>query len=182
MNSLELLAQGVISQNPILLQGLGIYALIHYTKTIRLAGKAGVSLLATLFTSTIALWAVEAIVPVSFGMQFPVIVLVALLSGIIWQGLLSAEQDRNFKSIINPACFNSAVVGVLFTLMQEQVLGGKLVTAGLAYGIGYMLVLLVMAGIRSHLELAPIAKPLRGVPILLIAAGLLGLGLLGFRF
>jgi len=51
---------------------------------------------------------------------------------------------------------------------------------GFAAGVGFTLALLLMAGIREKLELAPIPKPLRGVPIAFIMAGLMSIAFLGF--
>lgn len=47
-------------------------------------------------------------------------------------------------------------------------------------GIGFLLVLILMAGIREKLELANVPKPLRGVPIAFIMAGLMSIAFLGF--
>jgi len=47
-------------------------------------------------------------------------------------------------------------------------------------GIGFSLVLILMAGIREKLELANVPKPLRGVPIAFIMAGLMSIAFLGF--
>ena len=47
-------------------------------------------------------------------------------------------------------------------------------------GIGFTLVLVLMAGIREKLEMANIPKPLRGLPIAFIVAGLMSIAFLGF--
>lgn len=47
-------------------------------------------------------------------------------------------------------------------------------------GIGFSLMLILMAGIREKLELANVPKPLRGVPIAFIVAGLMSIAFLGF--
>jgi electron transport complex protein RnfA len=47
-------------------------------------------------------------------------------------------------------------------------------------GIGFSLVLILMAGIRERLELANVPKPLRGLPIAFIMAGLMSVAFLGF--
>lgn len=47
-------------------------------------------------------------------------------------------------------------------------------------GIGFSLVLILMAGIREKLELANVPKPLQGVPIAFIMAGLMSIAFLGF--
>lgn len=49
-----------------------------------------------------------------------------------------------------------------------------------AAGIGFTLVLVLMAGIREKLELANIPKPFRGLPIAFIVAGLMSIAFLGF--
>ncbi len=49
-----------------------------------------------------------------------------------------------------------------------------------ASGLGFTLVLVLMAGIREKLELANIPKPFRGLPIAFIVAGLMSIAFLGF--
>jgi electron transport complex protein RnfA len=47
-------------------------------------------------------------------------------------------------------------------------------------GIGFTLVLLLMAGVREKLELSNVPKPFRGLPIAFIVAGLMSIAFLGF--
>jgi len=47
-------------------------------------------------------------------------------------------------------------------------------------GIGFTLVLVLMAGIRERLEMANVPKPLQGLPIAFIVAGLMSIAFLGF--
>jgi len=51
---------------------------------------------------------------------------------------------------------------------------------GFTAGVGFTLALILMAGIRERLELAPIPKPLRGIPIAFLMAGLMSIAFLGF--
>jgi electron transport complex protein RnfA len=51
---------------------------------------------------------------------------------------------------------------------------------GFSAGLGFTLALVLMAGIRERLELAPIPQPLRGVPIAFLMAGLMSIAFLGF--
>ncbi len=51
---------------------------------------------------------------------------------------------------------------------------------GFSAGVGFTLALILMAGIRERLELAPVPKPLKGVPIAFIMAGLMAIAFLGF--
>jgi electron transport complex protein RnfA len=54
------------------------------------------------------------------------------------------------------------------------------VVQAFASGIGFSLVLILMAGIREQLELADIPKPFRGLPIAFIVAALMSIAFLGF--
>ena len=51
---------------------------------------------------------------------------------------------------------------------------------GIASGVGFTVALALMAGIREKLEMAPVWKPLSGLPIAFISAGLIALAFLGF--
>ena len=47
-------------------------------------------------------------------------------------------------------------------------------------GLGFMLAMVLFAGVRSRLESCDIPKSLRGLPITLIAASLVAVSFLGF--
>jgi len=47
-------------------------------------------------------------------------------------------------------------------------------------GLGFTLVMLIMAGIREQLDFADVPKPLQGASITLITAGLLAMAFMGF--
>ncbi|MCD6471975.1 electron transport complex subunit RsxA [Candidatus Aerophobetes bacterium] len=51
---------------------------------------------------------------------------------------------------------------------------------GFGAGMGFTLVMFIMAGIREQLDFADVPKPLQGAPITLIIAGLLALAFMGF--
>ena len=76
---------------------------------------------------------------------------------------------------------NCAILGVavLNTITEDYNFIESIVN-GITSGIGFTLALLLMAGIREKLELANIPKPLEGLPIAFIAAGLMAIAFLGF--
>ncbi|MDE5659157.1 MAG: electron transport complex subunit RsxA, partial [Muribaculaceae bacterium] len=49
-----------------------------------------------------------------------------------------------------------------------------------ATAIGFLMALVIFAGIREQLELADVPRPMRGVPIALITAGILAMAFMGF--
>ncbi len=75
---------------------------------------------------------------------------------------------------------NCAVLGVAVLTVQKDftMLEGVVYAAGNALGFG--LALITFAGIREHLDMVNIPKPMRGMPVAFIVAGLLALAFMGF--
>ncbi|MCK4584166.1 electron transport complex subunit RsxA, partial [candidate division WOR-3 bacterium] len=51
---------------------------------------------------------------------------------------------------------------------------------GFGSGVGFTLVLLIMAGIREELEFADVPEAFKGAPLTLIISGILALAFMGF--
>ncbi len=80
---------------------------------------------------------------------------------------------------------NCAVLGVAVLNIESGFITAemgllKTVVQGLGAGLGFMLALLLLAGIRERIELADIPENLRGLPITFVIAGLLAMAFLGF--
>jgi electron transport complex protein RnfA len=81
---------------------------------------------------------------------------------------------------------NCAVLGVALINTGVNTFTGKPYTFfesllnGVMSGVGFMLALLLMAGLREKLEFSSIPKVLEGLPIAFITAGLMALSFLGF--
>jgi len=76
---------------------------------------------------------------------------------------------------------NCAVLGVaILALGLENTSLFKAVFFAISHSIGFALALILFASIREHLELAEIPKGMKGVPIILLVAGILSLAFLGF--
>lgn len=76
---------------------------------------------------------------------------------------------------------NCAVMGVAILVQRE---GYDLLDSliwGLAYGLGFVLALLLMAGIRERLDTCRLPKVMAGTPIALVMAGLMSLAFMGFK-
>ncbi|MBE0068938.1 electron transport complex subunit RsxA [Thermoanaerobacterium thermosaccharolyticum] len=76
---------------------------------------------------------------------------------------------------------NCAVLGVALLNVQENYNFIEAVVNGFGSAVGFTLAIVLYAGIRERLELAPISKVLEGFPIALIGAGLMSIAFLGFQ-
>ncbi len=75
---------------------------------------------------------------------------------------------------------NCAVLGVSILNINEGYNFLETIINGFSAGVGFTLVLILMAGIRERLELADIPESLKGLPIAFIVAGCMALAFLGF--
>ena len=83
---------------------------------------------------------------------------------------------------------NCAILGVavlnidMFFVDNVPVTGSFIfsVVQGFSAGIGFTIVLVLMAGIRERLDVANVPKPFRGLPIAFLTAALMAIAFLGF--
>lgn len=75
---------------------------------------------------------------------------------------------------------NCAVLGVAILNINEKYSFMESILNGLFAGLGFTLVLVLMAGIREKLEKAEIPRSMKGMPIAMIVAGCMALAFFGF--
>ena len=76
---------------------------------------------------------------------------------------------------------NCMVLGVTVLNIQSEFNLFETVINGLGASIGFTLALLLLSALRERMEIMPIPKPLQGVPIALISAGLMAIAFMGFQ-
>ena len=75
---------------------------------------------------------------------------------------------------------NCAVLGVALTNVQKEytILSG--VVNGLGTSIGFLIAIVILAGIREKMEYNDISESFQGTPIVLITAALMAIAFFGF--
>lgn len=75
---------------------------------------------------------------------------------------------------------NCAVLGVALTNVQSDYGIFTSTVNGIAVAVGYLISIVLLAGIRSKLEYCDIPEALQGFPIVLVSAGLMAIAFCGF--
>ena len=75
---------------------------------------------------------------------------------------------------------NCAVLGITMLNITNELNFIKSIVNALAAGLGFMLAMLLFAGVRERMETADVPEFLKGLPITLVAAALVSLSFLGF--
>lgn len=182
----SILLAGLLTENMILSKFLGICPFLGTSKKVGTAFSMSVAVTLVMIISTAVTYPLYAYVLVPLGLEYLQTILFILVIAAIVQ-FLETVLKKYIKSVYNALGIylplittNCAVLGITilhFTKGYSFIL--SLVNA-LAAGLGFMLAMIIFAGIRGRLETADIPKFLKGLPITLIAAAIVSLSFLGF--
>ena len=75
---------------------------------------------------------------------------------------------------------NCAVLGVALTNVQKSYSIGAGVVNGVATAVGFLIAIVLMAGIREKIEYNDVPESFQGTPIVLVTAGLMAIAFFGF--
>lgn len=75
---------------------------------------------------------------------------------------------------------NCAVLGVALNNVQDSYGILKSVVNGFATAVGFTIAIVILAGIREKIEYNDIPAPFKGMPIVLVTAGLMAIAFCGF--
>lgn len=75
---------------------------------------------------------------------------------------------------------NCAVLGVALTNVQKDYTILEGVVNGFATSVGFLIAIVILAGLREKMEYNDIPKPFRGMPIVLLTACLMAIAFFGF--
>lgn len=75
---------------------------------------------------------------------------------------------------------NCAVLGVALTNVQKSYGIVEGIVNGFAVAVGFLIAIVIMAGLRESMEYNDVPKSFKGMPIVLITAGLMAIAFFGF--
>lgn len=182
----SILLAGLLTENMILSKFLGICPFLGTSKKVGTAFSMSVAVTLVMIIATAVTYPLYAYVLIPLGLEYLQTILFILVIAAIVQ-FLEIVLKKYIKSVYNALGIylplittNCAVLGITilhFTKGYSFVLA--LVNA-LAAGLGFMLAMIIFAGIRGRLETADVPEFLKGLPITLIAAAIVSLSFLGF--
>ncbi len=172
--------------NVVLNQFLGICSFLGVSKQM----KASISLGgAVIFVITIASAVASLLydyVLAPLGMDFMktiifILVIAALVQ--IVEMFLKKKSPAVYQSLgifLPLITTNCAVLGVALTNVQSGYNFLESVLSGFGTAVGFTIAIVLLAGIRSRINEEDLPKPLRGAPVVLIAAALMSIAFMGF--
>ena len=189
---IALLVMGILTQNFTLSKFLGICPFLGVSKKLSTALGMSAAVIFVMLLSTAATYPLNILLQ-KCGLEYlQTIVFILVIAALVQ--MVEIIMKKYMKPLYNSLGIylplittNCAVLGVVI-LNIDNITGyaaygfgfGHAMVNSFAAGAGFMLAMVLFAGVRSRLEAADIPKGLQGLPITLIAASIVSLSFLGF--
>ena len=182
----------ILAENFILVKFMGICPFMGVSKKQDTALGMGIAVTFVMGIASAATWAVNEflLVPLNLVyMQTVVFILVIAALVQLVEMFLQKAVPALYQALgiyLPLITTNCAVLGVTMLVLEkgaENPSFGYLASLVNAFGagIGFMVAMVIFAGVRERLELCDVPNFLKGLPITLIAASLVAVSFLGFN-
>jgi len=187
IDMLQLLLKSAIVDNVVFIQYLAICPFIGMTSETDKAAGMGIATSFVIILATAVTWPLYQLVMVPLHLEF----LQTLFFILVIASLVQLVEFFLKKSI--PALYksmgvylalittNCAVLGVTINCIGKNFNYGQSIVYAVGSALGFLLSMVIMAGVRDRIKIAKIPESFKGTPVLYVAAGLLSLAFLGFK-
>lgn len=182
---LSILLTGILTENFVLAKFLGICPFLGVSKKLNTAAGMSAAVIFVMVLSTIVTYPINLLLLRRDLEYLQTIVFILVIAALVQ--LVEIVLKRFMKPLYNALGIylplittNCAVLGVVLLSVQNEYNFGQSVVNALGAGLGFMLAMVLFAGVRERLESCDIPKFLRGLPITLVSAALVSLSFLGF--
>ena len=190
----------IFVNNVVLAQFLGICPFLGVSKKVDTASGMGMAVTAVLVVATIVTYLIQVYVLgvhhgpaplfLLFGLEINleylqtiafILVIAALVQMI--EMILKKTMPALYQALgvfLPLITTNCCILGVAILVIQKDYDLLEGVIYALATGLGFLLAMVLFAGLREQLDLVDVPKPFQGVPIALVTASLLAMAFMGF--
>ena len=182
----------ILTENYVLSKFLGICPYLGVSKKLNTVVGMSTAVTFVMVLATAATWPIYTYLLLPNGLEYlQTIVFILVIAALVQ--LLEIVLRKYIPSLYSALGIylplittNCAVLGVTLLVLQKGEADpsyGYLhaLVNSLGSGLGFLLAMVLFAGVRERLERCDVPKSLRGLPITLIAASLVALSFLGFQ-
>ena len=187
MKSLILIViSGALINNVVLNQFLGICSFLGVSKQMKASASLGGAVIFVITIASAVSSLLYTYVLAPLGMEFmKTIVFILVIAALVQivEMFLKKKSPAVYQSLgifLPLITTNCAVLGVALTNVQSGYNFLESVLSGLGAAVGFTIAIVLLAGIRSRINEEDLPRPLRGAPVVLIAAALMSIAFMGF--
>ena len=181
-----ILMAGVLINNYVLQQFLGICPFLGVSKKLNQATGMGVAVTFVMLCATAVTWPIFTYALVPLKLEYlQTIVFILVIAALVQfvEIVLKKFIPSLHKSLgvyLPLITTNCAVLGVTINNIKAEYNFVQSMISSLGVGLGFLLAMVLFAGVRSRIENCPSPKCFKGVPITLVAASIVALAFFGF--
>ncbi|WP_027721688.1 electron transport complex protein RnfA [Maridesulfovibrio zosterae] len=187
MEFFMLFISAIFINNIVLVQNLGACPFMGTSKSTDVAMGMGGAVIFVILMATALTWPLQQYVLNPLGLEYlQTIVFILVIASLVQfvEMFLKKAIPPLYQSLglfLPLITTNCAVLGVAIMVQRNEYSFIKSMMFGLASGIGFLIALVIISSIRERLDIAPVPRVFRGVPIALIMAGVMSLAFYAFK-
>ena len=183
---LILLVSSSLVSNVVLSQFLGLCPFLGVSKKVKTAGGMGVAVIFVITLASAVAGVINQFVLIRFHIQYlDTIVFILVIAALVQfvemflrKVIPSLYEARGvYLPLITTNC---AVLGVAINKEQAEYGILKGIVNGFATAVGFTIAIVILAGIREKIEYNDVPESFRGMPMVLLTAGLMAIAFVGF--
>ena len=181
---LTVLLAGILTDNIVLAKTTGICPFLGVSKKYKQALGMGLAVIFVMLCASAVTWPIYKALE-SLGIEFlKTIVFILVIAALVQfvEIILKRYIPSLYKSLgvyLPLITTNCAVLGVAETNVKEGYDFITSMASSAGVGIGFLVAMLLFAGVRTRIENCPSPKSIKGLPITLIAASIVAMAFLG---
>lgn len=183
---LVILVSSSLVSNVVLSQFLGLCPFLGVSKKVKTAGGMGVAVIFVITLASAVAGVINRFVLVKLNIQYlDTIVFILVIAALVQfvEMFLRKAMPSLYEALgvyLPLITTNCAVLGV--AINNEQANYGILtgIVNGFATAVGFTIAIVILAGIREKIEYNDVPEAFKGMPIVLLTAGLMAIAFVGF--
>ena len=184
---LTVLLAGILTNNYVLAKTTGICPFLGVSKKFQQAAGMGVAVIFVMLCATAATWPIYTYLLKKFDLVYlQTIVFILVIASLVQfvEIVLKKFMPPLYKSLgvyLPLITTNCAVLGIANENISKGYDFVTSMVSSLGVGLGFLLAMVLFAGVRSRIENCPAPKSFRGIPITLVAAAIVAMAFYGFK-
>ena len=180
-----ILMAGVLVNNYVLQQFLGICPFLGVSKKVNQATGMGFAVIFVMLCATAVTWPIYHYILAPNFTYLQTIVFILVIAALVQfvEIVLKKFIPALHKSLgvyLPLITTNCAVLGVTINNITAEYSFLQSMISSLGVGLGFLLAMVLFAGVRSRMEGGDAPKVFKGIPITLVAASIVALAFFGF--
>ena len=180
-----ILMGGILINNYVLQQFLGICPFLGVSKKVNQATGMGIAVTFVMLVATAATWPIYYYVLSPNYEYLQTIVFILVIASLVQFVEIILKKfipslHRSLGVYLPLITTNCAVLGVTLNNITDEYSFLESMISSLGVGVGFWLAMVLFAGVRSKISATAPAKALQGLPVTLVAASIVAMSFYGF--